>query len=226
MRYFYYLLIIPIVIFSCDSEVNPDSIDIGKSFFPLKTGDLRVYEVEDIVYNIDASVDTLNYYVKEEVVESFYSSEDSTFIIYRYSRPDSASEWQFLETRQSRITSQQAILYEGNTPYLKLTFPISAGKVWDGNLLNADEEDIYQMDSLYFAYNSEMQFDNTLTVIQNDNEDFIVELDRRFEIYAEGVGLIKREDLVYTYCTDDNCLGQQQIETGRKYSETLIHYAL
>lgn len=226
MRCSFLILFTSLVLISCDSDINPDSIDRGESFYPLKTGDLRVYLVEDIVYNIDESIDTLNYYVKEEVIESFISSQDSTFIIYRYSRPDSVSDWQFLETRQSRVNSQQAILFEGNTPYLKLTFPISTGKIWNGNLLNGREEDKYQMDSLHYSYNSNLQFDNTLTVIQNDNQDLIVELDRRYEIYGMNIGLVKKEEILYTYCTSDNCLGQQKIETGKKYSETLIYYAL
>lgn len=220
------LILLSVAALSCESSINPSGIEDGQEFFPLKTGDIRIYQVNEVNHNIDGTIEDLNYFIKEEIVESFISASDSTYVIYRYQRENDMMEWEFVETRQARITDHQAIIFEGNIPYLKLTFPIVAGKMWDGNLLNDQEEDLYVMDSIYSAYNSELQFDSTLTVIQNDNQDFIVELDRRFEIYGYNVGQVYKEEILYTYCTEDNCLGQQQIETGRKLTETLVEYAL
>ena len=65
---------------------------------------------------------------------------------------------------------------------------------------------------------------NTLTVIQEDNQDFIVSLDQRREIYAQGVGLVMKEVILLNYCTNPDCIGQQIVESGRKLTQYLLEY--
>lgn len=214
-----------ILVASCEDEKGPSLVDTGTSFFPLMVGQERVYTVEETNYLITGEVEIQSYLLREEIVDLFFTEADSSYIIYRYIRMDSTEEWSFLETWQARRNDFQGIVIEGNTPFLKLTFPIFAGRMWDGNRLNSREEDTFVMDSLYFAFNGvEQQFDSTLTVVQNDNQDFIVEQDRRFEVYAYDVGLIYKKETMLQYCTDDNCLGQQLIETGREFEQQLIYY--
>ncbi len=215
-----------IVLLSCDNTtVDPASVDRGEAFFPLETQTFREYQVEEIQYQFSGEIIELQYNLREEVVESFLSAQDSTYVIYRYTRNSSDDEWEFLNTWQARQNGFNAIIFEENIPFIKMAFPIETGKFWDGNALNTSDEDRYEMDSLYFSYISPTeQFDSTLTVIQNDNQDFIVELDRRFEVYAFDIGLVYREEINFQYCTNDSCLGQQIIEEGREFRQTLTSY--
>ncbi|MEQ8925125.1 MAG: hypothetical protein RLO81_04890 [Fulvivirga sp.] len=197
----------------------------GEQFVPLEVGLYYDYQIDEILYTNDIVVLDTTYYLREEVVESFINAQDSVYVIYQYTKANLVDDWSYFDTWQARINNQQLIVTEGNTPFVKLTFPIFAGKIWDGNSQNQLEEDNYQLDSLYFPYTiNDQQFESTITVVQNDNEDFIVEQDRRYEVYALNVGLIYKEELLYSYCTDDNCLGQQQIQSGVFRTQSLIDY--
>jgi len=203
---------------SCSSEnLAPDTNRVGFDYFPLQVGDSVLYDVEEINYDIVEEADTSTFLLKTVVADSFISqSGDVTYIIYRYEKDLETDPWQFITAWSAYRNSNQAVVVEENIPYLKLTFPIEDDKMWDGNRLNTMEEDIYILDSIGFAYDDEIVFDNTVTVIQN-NADDILQTDRRAEIYASGVGLIYREEVLLNYCSDPNCIGQQQIEDGRVY---------
>lgn len=219
------LFLFILILASCnDGAEEIGSID-GMSFFPLEIGQKSIYQVSEKIYSIDGDVSTMSYQLQEEIVDSFLSAQDSTYVIYRYTREDQNDDWEFLETWQARRNNVQAIIIEGNTPFLKMTFPIFAGKAFDGNRLNTNDEDVFVLDSVQLPFDTEaLQFENTLTVIQSDNQDFIVEQDKRYEVYGSGVGLVYKSMLLLDYCTEADCLGQQIIETGREFEQSLIEY--
>ncbi|QSE96394.1 hypothetical protein [Fulvivirga lutea] len=213
-----------LAIVACNNDENIP-LATGDQFVPWEVGLFHEYEIGELRYTNDILVLDTTFYLREEVVESLINAQDSVYVIYQYTRANLADDWSYFDTWQARINNQQLIVTEGNTPFVKLTFPIFAGKIWDGNSQNQLEEDNYQLDSLYFPYTiNDQQFESTITVVQNDNEDFIVQQDRRFEVYALNVGLIYSEELLYSYCTDDNCLGQQQIENGTFRTQSIIDY--
>ncbi|HNP17095.1 MAG TPA: hypothetical protein PKL31_01570 [Fulvivirga sp.] len=216
-----------LALFACSSsEIKPDASLLGYDFFPLAKGQYSIYQVSETSYLATGEVVNDNYQLLEEIHDSFLTAEDSTYVIYRFRRNTSDDEWTFINTWQARRTPLQAIVIEGNTPFIKISFPLKAGKVWNGNGLNTNEPDEYKMDSVYFSYINEadQQFDNTVTVIQSDNQDFIVKQDKRFEIYAQNIGLVYARKLILVYCSENDCLGQQLIDTGLDYSQTLIEY--
>jgi hypothetical protein len=67
-------------------------------------------------------------------------------------------------------------------------------------------------------------FEKAVTVQHENNEDFIVFLDQRKEVYARNVGLIYKEITALNYCVEDNCRGQEIIESGTVYKQELIEY--
>lgn len=208
-----------------ESTVDPIDVQRGEEFFPLKIGLYFEYQVEQLEYLISGDAVAEDYFLREEVTESFTSGIDSVFVMRRFTRASVDDSWEPFNTWQIRKSSQNVTVSEENTPFIKIVFPIQAGNSWDGNAQNGLDEDVYVMDSLYSVYVlNDVQFDSTLTVIQNDNQDFIVEQDRRFEIYGFGIGLVYREEQLLQYCTDDDCLGQQIIETGNVYRQRLMDY--
>lgn len=211
---------------ACDSElVEPDETRLGADFFPLEVGHYSVFQVENTDYKITGEVVESSWQEKAEVVESFVNQGGSpTYIIY-YSRRNSASDsWEFSHAWTARKDGNQAVLVEENVPFLKISFPVEEGRTWDGNALNNLEKDEYVLDSLFSTYitPAEDTIANTMTVIQGDNQDYTVELDLRYEIYALHTGLVYKEDVILTYCTDTDCLGQQKVESGHEYRKYLL----
>ena len=226
MKYNKYLYIFLLIAAGCsDTELAPDQSKYGYEYFPLSIGTFQIYQVDQIDYLNTGEVVTSNFQVKHEVKESFISAEEETFIINRFTRINENDDWEYLNTWQSRKDEFNAIVIEGNQALLKLVFPVEAGKTWNGNSFNAMEQDSYVMDSLSFPYIiNDQEFENTLTVVQADNQDFIVSLDKRFEIYAKDIGLVYKETINLNYCADENCLGQEIVETGMEYRQSLIDY--
>ena len=71
---------------------------------------------------------------------------------------------------------------------------------WNGNLYNNLSELIYTTDSIDYIYsiNEQTSIENTVTIVQRNNLDKIVETDYRIEKYAPEIGLIYKEILILT----------------------------
>ncbi|MTI38507.1 hypothetical protein [Fulvivirga lutimaris] len=226
MKYTSYFFIFILLVAGCsDSELEPDQSIYGYEYFPLATGTYQVFEVTQTDYLNTGEVVTSDFQIRHEIAESFVSDEQETFIINRFTRANENDDWEYLNTWQSRRTEFNAIVSEENLSLLKLVFPIEAGVSWNGNSFNSLEEDTYVLDSLSFPFRlNDQGFENTITVIQADNQDFIVSLDTRFEIYAKDIGLVYKEIVNLNYCADENCLGQEIVETGIEYRQALLEY--
>lgn len=222
-----YISLILAVCLACQSDENAlDPSRPGYNFFPLKVGAWNVYDVKEITYASQTGT-TANFQLRTEVVDSFMNQAGGiTYILYEWERESSADEWEFVRTLNSQRTGTQGVLTEGNTPFLKLSFPLQAGKTWDGNALNTLQDDEYEMDSLFHEYVTAAgeTIAETLTVIQEDNEDFTVNLIRRFEIYGWDIGVVYREETDLNYCIEEDCIGQQIVESGREFRQSLVEY--
>ncbi|MBL3657305.1 hypothetical protein [Fulvivirga sediminis] len=222
------LFLIFIVFAACRSEdADPDNSRLGLDFYPIEVGTFQVYQVDRIDYRITGEIERSSYELKVEVVDSFYNQTGTlTYITHQSKRSDKNTDWQFSTAWPVRITPYQIVQTEDNIPYIKLSLPIENGKEWDGNASNTYEEDIYKMDSINSLYITPLSdtINSTLTVIQSDNQDFTVQQDRRYEIYARSIGLVYKEDISLQYCTDPKCIGQQQVIEGKEYRQYLIDY--
>ncbi|MFT4859889.1 MAG: hypothetical protein ACI8SN_001824, partial [Algoriphagus sp.] len=65
---------------------------------------------------------------------------------------------------------------------------------------------------------------NVIRVLQEESDDLITFRDNRYEIYGKGIGLLEKYDEVLTYCSRNDCLGNQLINSGRKIKMELIDY--
>ncbi|ELR72553.1 hypothetical protein C900_01227 [Fulvivirga imtechensis AK7] len=225
-NWLFFALVVTLCWTACTSEeVEPDETRLGADFYPLEVGNYSIFQVENTDYKVTGEVVTSTYQLKTEVVDSFLNQTGNiSYIIHYFKRQSASEDWQLNHAWTARKNANQVVLIEENVPFVKLSFPIKDDKVWDGNILNSLPRDDYQMDSLFSQYITPGQdtIANTLTIIQGDNQDFMVELDRRYEIYGLHLGLVYKEDIKLQYCTNTDCLGQQQVETGHEYRQYLI----
>ena len=224
---------------SC-SRSNPTPIPEVTNYFPLRKGLYQVYQVDSVAIDQNAETD-YTFELKTEVTDSFPSASGGyTYAISRSKRLTPSSPWVAVGTWSARVTAFQAVVDEGNTPFVKIEGPLVNGKTWNGNAFNdlggtqkcpngTDYTcDNYAIDGLGKAYQASQtqSFDDTMTVIEEDNQDLIVFLDNRSEVYARNVGLIYREFVNLSYCTDQNCLGTQFVTKGVRYKQTISDYGL
>jgi hypothetical protein len=216
LKYFWKFLVFLILTVACE-DGEPVASDSSETYFPLQTGFYQVYAVSEKVYSAGKSEPVVSQYeMITQVVDSFPSGEhEYTFVVHRSTRVSEGSAWQPLDTWSVRRDRHRVVVAEGNTSFVKMTFPASELNRWNGNTFNTLGEDEYEMHRVGQPMQlNGMTFDRTLTVEQERNEDLVVFRDVRTEVYARDAGLVYNEVIQLNYCTDDHCLGQQKVDHG------------
>jgi len=220
----YGLLISLLLAISCDTPVDPPAMETAGDYLPLRKGLFHIYDVSQIKYELGIP-ETLAYELKTVVVDSFANNSGGyAYVVHRSTRNDHEASWTYLDTWSSYTEELQAVTQEENISFVKFKLPSVDGIAWDGNAYNNIGEDVYMLEEadVVKTYGGK-SYEDCFTVNQNNNEDFIVYLDRRQEVYARRVGLIYREITQLHYCTqaESGCLGQQEVEEGLIYHQTI-----
>ncbi len=224
----YILIALIIGISSCETSPIEKTEDIGKDYFPIQKGQYQIYDINEIIYTL-GDPDTFIYQLKTAVIDSFLNAESTfTYVIHRSVRDDASEPWTYKDTWSSRLVNNQAIESEENTDFVKLIFPFEVGIKWNGNAFNNRGEEAYELESEGTKIFNDETFDDCIVIKQRDNDDFIVNLDQRYETYAKNVGLVYREKTQLFYCSDADldCIGKQIVEEGVIYKQTIVEYGV
>lgn len=218
------------VIVSCSKEILvATKFEADRSYFPLEKGYWIEYSADSIfhsniddVYLIDTSIKVYNFQVREVVDTPFIDAVgDTAFVIQRFRRGNDTLPWTFMSLWTAKKNSASAERVEENIRLVKLDFPFSFYKKWNGNAYNTLGEEDYSYDDLYAPkmYNS-LTFDSSITVVQNDFISSINRIEKR-EIYAPRVGMIfKQLDSLNTVNTPNGVL----ILNGIEYNLRVMDY--
>jgi hypothetical protein len=206
----------------CDCVTPPQT---GASFFYPVIGTSIVYDVQETQYTLTETPKVKNYQLKE-VNASFFQDLDNkeALRIERYRRENDTQKWVIDSVFTAKKEIDKALKTENNVTYVKLVFPIKEGVQWNGNLYNSFANDSYEMKKVNQPFQTNGQnFAKTLSVIQQ-NDSTLVDLKRKMEVYAEGIGLIYQEKTFVTYCNTADCLGKGKIDFGTKYTLKIKNY--
>jgi hypothetical protein len=203
-------------------------------YFPLAKGKYFIYDVTEIRYTLNVA-ETREYELKVMVADSFLNQADHyTYVLHRSFRPGPSALWTPLETWSARLPGNELVITEGNIPYVVLKFPVISGMIWDGNTYNTlvnpstqlpqDEYEITRVGEILRVGDAE--YADCVTILQEDNQEYTVFNDVRKEVYAKDIGLISKTVTQVTYCneTGRNCFGQQIIDEGIIYTQSLKEY--
>lgn len=207
-----------------EKTISPDDNRLGLEYYPLETGQYRIYDVDEILYSI-SSFDTLQYQLRESVVNAFENAEGTTtYTIHREKRNNDQDQWELDSVWTARKTSTLAISVENNVSLIKMVFPINNGLSWDSNKFNQSGEKRFSYDlNLADTTLANEKMTDLVKVIQSEIEENIVNRDERYEIFAPNVGLIVKHGIRLSFCTVD-CPVQKTIESGRFIQQTLFSY--
>jgi hypothetical protein len=227
-------LAISSLIFSCSAD-EPVIPDMGYDYYPLQVGRYTIYEVEET--SISQSVETeVSYEIRVTVADSSINQQGIvTYVLVREKRADASDNWESLDTWSTEIINNRLVQNEGNTLFVKLIFPPSLNLSWNGNQFNdlTDNGEIfYDGDVTQYriseinqpvTLNTGFTANSSLTVLQNDYNDDFTGIDERKEIFSKDDGLIFKEVIQKTYCSDfnDPCYGQQKVDNGFIFIQSL-----
>ena len=206
-RYIFLLLLFLTVISSCKKDIDiVEPVNFGYSYFPGDIGRYAIYEVDSIAFDdIAHPPDTTRYLLKELIASTFLDNAGrQTLRMERYYKmynpfiPYDLIPWLGPRVWSANKTTTTVEKVEENIRYIKLVFPPSKGKEWNGNAYNTlgqKDYEILSSDQAEMVNGS--SFDSVVTVLQSEQKDFIRYI-YEVEKYARGVGLVYKErDSIY-----------------------------
>lgn len=217
------LAIIFLSLLSCDEIKEVSLISAGYDYFPVLPGQYRVYEVEEIIYNVVTN-DTSTYLLREYISDSIPSLDQTTYLLTREKQDVQSAEWKVDSVWSFSLTENYLRVTENNTPFMKLTFPVRLTNEWDGNALNTRSPLTYYYQPVEEAVVDSIAIEDHIRLIIEDREETIVGVDLRSEIYVRNIGLVEKNYLTLNYCTEENCggAGNGIILSGRLLNQKLI----
>lgn len=214
---------------ACNEAVEPDPASLGYDYFPLTTGDERVYDVRQIHLDVGSTADTTYYQLMEVVGESYSSGAEESFRIERYRRSTASDEWQLDSVWSARVNTYQAIMVENNVPIIKISFPVQENRRWDGNAMNSKLYDEFKMIDVGSEYTlDEISFDRSLILVKEDLLDtcYLSFDNYHTEVYGKGIGMIHRIDINRSYMPQNGCVETGILESVKEVEYKLKEYRL
>lgn len=237
MRNIFFLFVTLVLTFlACKPTTIPDdfSPDYKFDYFPLEVGLVRHYEVDSVLFRTDdPRFDTIYTQIQEVITNILENNNgDDVFRIERSERTQDTLPWLITDIFTEQKDGNNIYRKEEDIRQLKLTFPPTAFKTWDGNaeipynktvmvageniamfknwdykILSVDEPE---------EINGQL-YDNVLTLQLANHNDSNIEYRYGVEKYARGVGLVYRE----LWILDTACRACCNAATGELPAECL-----
>jgi hypothetical protein len=224
-------------LYSCSTVEKKQVIEMN--YFPLRVGKTWIYSVEEVTTFrtncTDNGVTSSLYEWQVKVIDSVLNKDGGfTYSIQNSKRLKPTDEWSASSTWTAQVSGNKIIVNESNVNFVKLLIPVANELVWNGNLYNNRQElnglnvDDYKATKVSqpFTNPSALAFENTVQVIQNDEQSNILYRDSRLEVYANQVGLVYKESYLLNYFTNSQlpCYGQKKAQQGVVYKQSLKEY--
>lgn len=214
---FFFFLSLSSFLFACNSQVEQYP-ELEGEFIPLEVGKYIIYDVDSMIWdNFSKTYTVKKSEMKYEITDTFTSDGGQLHYVVTITRKDDSTDF-FVDDNVATISvsNRQVEWVQKNLRYLNMVFPIEDGIKWDGLLFINREDDHYpQFASIDWEFEYEKvgkdfksgstKFDNTITIKHIDSE--INEPDKEFyaekilskEVYADGIGMIYKEYIYWTY---------------------------
>ncbi|WP_236137058.1 hypothetical protein [Mongoliitalea daihaiensis] len=211
-----------IALFSCETE-NP-VIDIGKDYQPLSVGRFWLYEVEEIRVFGENDQEERFYFVRDIIDYTYVNAQNE--LVYVIKREESINRiaWTTVGNYAMFVRRNALIRFIDNQNTIPLVFPPRESVQWDANVFNAAERDFFTIVRAGLVQSGGIMYPRAILVEQEDEDDLITFRDKRYEVFAQGIGLVEQYSEVFTYCSRNDCLGEQLINGGRKSHMILVDY--
>ncbi len=208
----YFGIIVALCLVACQKNTEQFSLDYGYYYYPIKPGTSHVFWVDSISYNDNTGkVDTFHFQLLQQF-DKLISNNPNTYRILRFVRTTDSTEWIERESYFVIQKKENIELVEDGIHYIKLSFPVSMGKKWKGNLFNNLVPETYEYQSVGVPYTiGDSTFQQTATVTYS-TINAIEEIEKT-SVYQKDFGLIFSQN---TYINT-----QEDKRTGYKVSMRL-----
>lgn len=209
--------------FSCKKETEILQTASLTDYYPLKVGKSYLYRLDSTVPASFGSSLVVKSYQAKDTIESIFTDNQGrlSYRIFRFIRDTLGSQpWSFAATFVATPTNEWIEYVDNNLRFVRLHAPVTEGYIWlahsfiDTKSLNTSvgylDEWEYEYRDVglgYPVFNT--TYDSTVTVYQQDettpegafDPENYYQLNKAFEVYAKGIGLIYKEFLHWTWQT-------------------------
>ncbi|AFL85197.1 hypothetical protein Belba_2652 [Belliella baltica DSM 15883] len=217
------LLLILCALWSCQ-EVDDQNTDFGFDYQPLEVGLFWEYEVEQTIYFGENDSETNNFYFRDKVDYSYLSEEGITVYVMLRERSANRSNWIGVGNYALFVRNNALVRMQDNERVVSLSFPPKMNKSWDSKIYSSNESDEFTIDLLGGYELRSINYNQAVRVLQEMDDDEITFRDNRYEVFVKGIGMIEQFSEVLTYCSRNDCLGQQLVDSGEKLHLKIINY--
>jgi hypothetical protein len=173
--------------------------DFGDAYYPFSAGSFVEYEIEAFYYDdffTPVKIDTLHFFCREVLDSSFLdAAQRKSFKVLRYTKEEVDDTYALSDVWYATRTNDRLEIVEENVRFIKLTFPLRFGNVWDGNALNTSPKENYQVGYIGKPeVLNGMPYKEVVQVVHFYEENLI---EKRFqeERFAKGIGMIYKKSL-------------------------------
>ncbi|TDQ18780.1 hypothetical protein DFQ04_0588 [Algoriphagus boseongensis] len=199
--------------FSCVEEKEEPLFEEGKEFQPLSIGLFWTYQVEETEYFGENDFENRNYFLRDRIRSSYVNEAKELVFIVERSQSNNQSNWNKIIEYTLLLRNNSLIKNLNNQSVVNLVFPPRLGTNWNGKIYQAEGDDEFEIDLVE---------GDILRVNQEEFDDKVTKRDVRFEIFQKNIGLTEAFYDVITYCSRNDCLGNQLIDGGKKISMKLV----
>ena len=232
-----YLSLFLLTLIGCKTDegktTSTDNPTLDKSYINFTTGKYIDYQLDSaIYYNDGATIIESTNIIREEIGRKFIDDAgNESYEILRYIYQADINQWSLTDVWAYKITSRSIDKIEENLRTINIAYPINPLSLWDGTSYIETTQKIPYTDRVaeiiqkYKGWNffyeninktfkvDETTYDNTITVIQVDNENEKNKIERRYskEVYAKNIGLIYKTQMIL----DTQCSQSEYLTNGQ-----------
>lgn len=208
-----YIIFILIVLFSCKKK--EEKFNLHEDYSPTIKGLFIEYNVTSIYHDHNSGIhDTTNFLLKTVIGDSLIDNVgEVAYKFNRYVFNNLYNEYKIKDVWTIKNLNYKLELVEENQRILKMVFAPTLKKEWDMNAYNMKEPIYAYYENIHKpASFGNLNFDSTVTVIEEKNPPNIIEYRIKTETYAKNVGLIAKYYKDITLKNGDTLLPQRGVE--------------
>ncbi|WP_040302802.1 hypothetical protein [Algoriphagus machipongonensis] len=214
----FFILIIS-CFWACERELDETPFELGLEYQPLSIGEFWIYSVDETQYLGENDSEEDSYFYKDLIRSTYLDEGNELVYIVERSKSYDQENWSIEKDYTLKVRNNTLIRTINNQPVVVLVFPPKSGTLWDGNSYRESDEDDFEIIELDNAAGS-------LRVLQSMEDDLVTYRDNRYEVFQKGVGLVEEFKEVLTYCSRNDCLGDQLIDSGSKVHLILTEHGI
>jgi hypothetical protein len=179
----------------CKPSDNVIPLNLKASFSPIQIGKFIIYSYEELNHNsFDSKTDTINYWIKETIETSFLDQEnDSAYRLRIDHSSDEGLNWGFQYYAVLKEDDYGIERSDFDIKRVKLSYPVHDNKRWDINMFNNQDIQYGYYKNTDTPHQIEDSLFNETVIVKLADQEDIIFTHFEEEVYARGLGLIKRK---------------------------------